>query len=356
MMERRDDALVLSGMLNKQTVPELWSALQKQKDIAGLHAIDLRDVESLDSAGVAFLDEALALLGEGATLRNTPTQLADTLKIFGSGELKPEVPPTPAGFFESIGDFAIQRANDLYFALVLTSDIVFWSVVGLARPGGQRKGSFWQQVKLIGMDALPIVGLLSLILGLILALQSAAQLRQFGANIFVADLLAISMVREMGPMMTAIIVAGRSGSAFASEIATMKVTEELDALRMMAINPVRYVVVPKFHAITISMPLLVIMSIYIGIFGGLLIAMYYLGLSWQAYVNECINILTIKDIFMSMSKSIVFSWVIVIIGSYYGFQVKGGAEAVGRATTLAVVSSIFAVIVADVIFSFAYLG
>jgi len=355
-LEHQNGALVLRGRVDKTSVPELWKGLAARKAPSAVSTVDATGIEALDSAGAAFLDDLLDRLGEGAALRGLTPELEQTYRIFTTRGLPEEPPPAPPGFFEKLGGALVDWAASFYQLLILTSDIVYWSVVGLFKPGGQRKGSFAQQAGLIGVDALPIMSLLSLIFGLILALQSAAQLRQFGANIFVADLISISMVREMGPILTAVIIAGRSGSAFASEIATMKVSEELDALRMMAINPIRYVVVPKFHAITLCMPLLVVMSIFIGIFGGLVVAMSYLGLSWQAYVNECINILTIKDIVMSMSKSIVFSWLIVIIGSYYGFSVKGGAEGVGKATTLSVVASIFAVILADVVFSFAYLG
>ncbi|HDR05844.1 MAG TPA: ABC transporter permease, partial [Candidatus Marinimicrobia bacterium] len=171
----------------------------------------------------------------------------------------------------------------------------------------------------------------------------------------VADLIAISMVREMGPMMTAIIVAGRSGSAIASEIATMVVTEEVDALKMMAISPVRYLVAPKFNAMTICMPLLVTLSIIVGMFGGLLVGYFYLNLSPQAYIAESFMILTLKDLFIGLSKSVFFAWVIVIIGSHYGFKVSGGAEGVGKATTASVVASIFAVIVLDAVFSLIFL-
>ena len=149
------------------------------------------------------------------------------------------------GIFESIGAGLIDAFNAFVQTLVMAADIFYWSFVGLFQHSGQRKGSFTQQGIALGIQAVPVVGLLSLIIGFILSLQSAAQLRNFGANVFIADLLSISLVREMGPMMTAIIVAGRSGSAIASEIASMQVSEEIDALRMMAINPIRYVVVPK---------------------------------------------------------------------------------------------------------------
>ncbi|MCK9330183.1 MAG: ABC transporter permease, partial [Candidatus Cloacimonetes bacterium] len=154
---------------------------------------------------------------------------------------------------------------------------------------------------------------------------------------------------------TAIILAGRSGSAIASEIATMKVTEEIDALKMMALNPIRYIVVPKFHAVTICMSLLILFSIIVGIFGGLIIAVTVLNLSPIAFLKTCIEVITIKDLMITLIKSTVFAWQIVIIGSHYGFQVTGGAEGVGKATTQAVVSSIFGVIIMDAIFSLIYL-
>lgn len=199
------------------------------------------------------------------------------------------------------------------------------------------------------------MALLSLIIGFILALQSGVQLKNFGASVFIADLLAITMVREMAPLITAIIVAGRSGSAIASEIATMQVTEEIDALKMMALNPIAYVVVPKFHAITIVMPILVMCSIVVSMLGGAFIAIGMLEIAPETFFSRAIDIIAIKDIFVTFGKSIWFAWVIVIIGSYYGFQVKGGAEGVGKATTAAVVSSIFAVILFDAVFSLLYL-
>ncbi|HOD53596.1 MAG TPA: ABC transporter permease, partial [Candidatus Cloacimonadota bacterium] len=259
------------------------------------------------------------------------------------------------GIFEATGSAVINFSKELFEMLVLTSDIVYWSIVGIWNKRGQRKGSLIQQGVLIGVDALPIVALLSFIIGFIISLQSATQLKQFGANIFLANLIAISMVRELGPLVTAIIVAGRSGSAIASEIATMKVTEEIDALKMMALNPIRYVVVPKFHAVTFCMPLLVLFSILIGIFGGMLIGIYYLDLSLVAFLNACLEVTALKDIVISMAKSIVFAWQIVIVGSHYGFQVTGGAEGVGKATTIAVVISIFSVIVMDALFSLFYM-
>ncbi len=237
----------------------------------------------------------------------------------------------------------------------LAADVFAASAAALVDRRGHRRGAVVEQAVLIGLDAVGVIGLLSFIIGLILSLQAAAQLRLVGANIFVADLVAVSMVREMGPIMTAVLIAGRSGSAMAAEIATMKVSEEIDALRTMAIDPVRYVVVPKLLAITLVSPLLVTLSTLIGIFGGLLVAVGYLHIPVIAYVNESINVLRAQDILSGLAKSVVFAWLIAVISSHCGLRATGGAEGVGRETTRSVVASIFAVIVADVLFSLVYL-
>jgi phospholipid/cholesterol/gamma-HCH transport system permease protein len=235
------------------------------------------------------------------------------------------------------------------------SEVVWWSIIGIFDRSGQRKYSIVQQGLALGFNAMPIIALMSFIIGFILSLQSAVQLRIYGANIFLADLLAITMVREMGPLITAILVAGRSGSAIASEIASMNVSEELDALRMMALDPVRFVVVPKFHAITLVMPVLVLLAIIAGEIGGAVIAFGYLDLSVSTFLSRSFNILTLKDLIITFTKSTVFAWLIVIIGAHYGFQTTGGAEGVGKATTASVVSSIFAIVIADSLFSLLYI-
>jgi len=356
MQIKNKTLFIEQNRLTKFNVPQLWQELNTLP-LQEIFQINLSKVKIIDSAGVAFLDEVMKKFELfSPQIIGASTEIQKAIQIFSSLNLQMSKPPLPENFFVKIGGNFYKMLTRWGEGLILTADIAFWSFWGIFDRKGQRKGAVIKQSLLIGVDALGIVALLSLIIGLILALQSAAQLRQYGASIFVADLIAISMVREMGPIMTAIMIAGRSGSAIASEIATMTVTEEIDALKMMAINPVRYVVVPKFHAITICMPLLVTLSTIIGIFGGLIIAMTYLDLSAVSYFTETFKILTLKDVLVGLSKSVAFAWVIVIIGSYYGFNVKGGAEGVGKATTLSVVASIFGIIVLDVIFSFMYLG
>ena len=351
-MKTSNNTLYIKGELNKFTVPKYYNGLKKK---IPFDTIDLADLTFIDSAGVAFLDW-VKQKKKDILIINVPDLAKNAMETFSSKDLKEFPKPKEDNFFIKAGELFYHIKKQIWEFLLLASEIFYWSFIAIFNRKAHRKGEILKQSLLIGVDAVGIISLLSLIIGLILALQSAAQLRQFGANIFIADLIAISMVREMGPMMTAIIIAGRSGSSIASEIATMKVTEEIDALKMMALDPIRFVVVPKFNAMSISMPLLVVLSMLIGIFGGFIIAVTYLDLSPMSYINEVLNILKMKDIVVGISKSFTFAWIIVIIGSYFGFNVKGGAEGVGKVTTASVVASIFAVIILDAIFSFLYLG
>ncbi|MCF7885770.1 MAG: ABC transporter permease [Candidatus Marinimicrobia bacterium] len=354
-MEISKKTIYLEDNLTKETVKNLYTNFKERPDNINIQKIDLNLVQTIDSAGVAFLDIIKDTSHYQPVLINADQNLLDTIDTFSvKSEKIPEKKRRP-GFFENFGDSFLNSTNSFVASLYLTADIFYWTLRDLFSSKHRREGSIIQQSILIGVNAVGIIGLLSFIIGLILAFQSSAQLRQIGANIYIADLIGISMVREMGPMMTAIIVAGRSGSAFASEIATMKISEELDALRTMSINPIRFLVVPKFIAITICMPLLVTLATFLGIIAGLLVAVYYLNLSAVSYINEMFNFLTIKDEIIGLSKSIFFAWVIVIIGVYFGFKVTGGAEGVGKVTTKSVVVAIFAVIVLDALFSLFYL-
>jgi phospholipid/cholesterol/gamma-HCH transport system permease protein len=192
-----------------------------------------------------------------------------------------------------------------------------------------------------------LLGRWSFIIGLVLALQSAAQIRNFGANIFIVDLTVIAMMREMGPLITAIILAGRSGSAIAAEVSTMKVTSELEALQTMALNPVRFVIVPKMHGGLVTVPFLTILADVLGILGGMLVAFYFLDISPYVFINRIGTVLENRDIIIGFFKSLVFISIVVMTGSFFGLKVEHGAEGVGMVTTKAVVVSITLVIIAD---------
>ena len=235
--------------------------------------------------------------------------------------------------------------------LQLLADTAYWALIAPLRRRLPPPGATSAQAVRIGVDALPIVGLIGFLLGLIMAFQAAFQLRQFGANIFVANLVGVAMVRELGPLMSAIVVAGRSGSAVAAELGTMVVGEEIDALRTMGINEIQYLVVPRVYAITFTQPAVTLFSMVVGIIGGFLIAVLYLDLSAAAYLQQTLSALSLNDLITGLSKSVVFAWIIVLIGCHTGLRISGGAEGVGRATTTSVVASIFFIIVADSVFT-----
>jgi len=206
-------------------------------------------------------------------------------------------------------------------------------------------------MKRAGVDALPILSLMSLGTGAVIAFLSAMQLKLVGATIFVAALIAVAVVEEMGPLLTAILVSGRSSSAFAAEIGTMMVKEEVDALSAMGLDPLRFLAVPKVIATVVVMPLLTLYSMLFCIIGGFLVGVYLLDFTVYTYVNETMKNITLFDLVSSLIKSVVFAVVVASIGCQRGFQVRGGAEAVGTKTTSAVVTSLFLIIMVECIFA-----
>ena len=213
----------------------------------------------------------------------------------------------------------------------------------------------WQasvrQMLQIGVDALPMVSLMAICSGFILALQGASELRRFGALHYVIDLVAVGFTRELGPLLTAIAVSGRSGSAFAAEIGTMKVTEELDALRVMALEPVEFLLAPKYLAALISVPCLSVICNVCGILAGGLFMFFSTRLMPSLYLRSVLTSIELHDVITGLIKSVVFATIIAHVGCLEGFRVRGGPDSVGRSTTSAVVKSTFLVIVADAVFT-----
>lgn len=347
-----DNNLAFDGDLDLEAVSAHHKSLREwlaQNDDPNIY-LDLSHLNYIDSAGVAFLDDFYAQAqNKDATLHfvGVPENIQATISTFTSRDLpRPQKAPKKS-VLERIGLWSYKKWQGFVNIIYLISDSFYFAILQIFSPKGVRKGEFSNQCMLIGMNAFPIVALISFLIGFILALQSAAQLRQFGASIYVADLVSISMTREMGPIMTAILFAGRSGSSIAAEIATMVVTEETDALKSMGLNPVRYNLVPKIHAITVMMPLLTILSMILGIVGALVIGVTYLDIGVKPFYNQVVNALILKDILTGLVKSVVFAWLIVITAAAYGFRTRGGAADVGRTTTASVVTSIFLVILAD---------
>jgi len=254
-------------------------------------------------------------------------------------------------FFGWFGRKLLEFLERLYFIYRLILDSIYWTFAAPVLGKGLRVGSAFDEMVKVGVTAIPIVVLISFSIGLILAMQAAYQLEQFGATIFTADLVAVAQTRELGPLMTAIIVAGRSGSGIAAEIGTMKVGEEIEALQSMGFNPIKFLVVPKLLALAVMVPCLTIISDLIGIAGGTSIAVLSLNLGLTRYLNRTLFALVFKDLITGLIKSLVFAGLIGLTGCYMGFMVEGGAEGVGRRTTQSVVVSIFLIILADAFFT-----
>jgi phospholipid/cholesterol/gamma-HCH transport system permease protein len=233
----------------------------------------------------------------------------------------------------------------------LAGESAYITFIGPFRGRRLRPQRAFHQAMAVGVQAVPIVSLISFFIGLIMALQSAYELRRLGAMQFVADAVAISIVRELGPLITAIIVIGRSGSAFAAEIGTMKVTEEVDALKTMALRPVAFLVAPKFLAMLVMVPCLTIWADFMGVMGGCLFGAAGANFTFTSYLQATRDALVLRDIFTGLVKSALFSLVITAVGCQEGFSTGAGAEEVGRSTTSAVVTSIFMVILVDLVFT-----
>ncbi len=239
----------------------------------------------------------------------------------------------------------------IYRMSVLVIQALYCIFVAPFRGKKLRWGATFVQMVRIGVESVPIVAVIAFSVGLIIAMQAAYQLKRFGAMIYVADLVSVTMCRELGPLITAIIISGRSGSAIAAEIGTMKVSEEIDALKTMALNPVGFLVAPRMVAMMIVVPCLTVLADFVGIGGGFVLAMTNLKLSFVAYFNQTAEALYAKDFITGLIKSFFFAIIIAQVGAYQGFNVQGGAEGVGKSTTTAVVVSIFLVIMADLLFT-----
>ena len=249
------------------------------------------------------------------------------------------------------GRVSLNVAYAMARVCVLMVDTANWTFLQPLRGRGLRvKASVFNFVE-YGVNSLPIVGLICFLIGAIMAMQSAYQLARFGATQYIANLVGVAAMRELAPLMTAILLTGRSGSAIAAEIGTMKVAEEIDALEVMGLNPTKFLIVPKFLAMLFAIPCLTVMATFIMISGGYALSVGILGVDSGVYLDNTIDALQAKDFVTGMTKSVFFAIVICLVGVYRGFQVEGGAEGVGRMTTSSVVTSIFLIIVVDLIFT-----
>jgi phospholipid/cholesterol/gamma-HCH transport system permease protein len=351
--------LKVSGQIALDNLVQFRSELEnlKNKMSPARLTVDLAGVEHIDSAAaLAFMD-----LKEEAEAQSIPFSFVNASeKTKGVMELiDPEAitmaPLRPEeevpDFFTQVGDATRQLSDDFYNLQTFFGELLFALAYCFRHPGSVRWMDVLFYMKRSGMDALPILSMMSIGLGAVIAFLSAQQLKLVGATIFVAALIAVAVVQELGPLLTAILVSGRSSSAYAAEIGTMKVKEEVDALIAMGFDPMRFLAVPKVLATLAVLPVLTLYSMVFCIIGGSFIGIYLLDFTFYSYLNETMKNIELFDLVYSLIKAAVFAVVIAAVGCQRGFQVRGGAESVGTMTTSAVVTSLFLVLMLECIFS-----
>ena len=352
--------LVLSGCWTARSIGALERQLDAVQAPRGAPlAADGARVQALDSAGAWLLQQLLLRLrgaGTVVTVRGLRSEFATLLDVVAQRVAPPaSTPAAPANrlllTLEGVGRAAAGAGEQAVALLAFVGESALAFAGCLAHPGRMRWRPILFNIRSAGFDALPIVGLLSFLLGIVVAYQAADQLRRYGANIFVADLVGLSMLREFAPLMTAIIIAGRSGSAYAAQIGTMAVTEEIDAMRTIGIAPLELLVLPKVVALVIALPLLTVFADLLGVFGGMVMARVQLGVSYSEFLDRFAKAISVTSYLIGIGKAPVFAAIIVVVGCFEGFRSRGGADSVGRQTTRSVVQAIFLVILADALFS-----
>ncbi len=317
--------------------------------------IDGAAITALDTSGAWLLHRTVRELeqsGRKVTINGLRPEFSALMQLVASCAIAPETaPPSAPDWLARIGWNSWHALLGVSGMLAFIGECATILLRSLVQPRRIRWRPILHNLQTAGFEALPIVGLLSFLMGFVIAYQGADQLQRFGANIFIADLVGLSMLRELSPLLTAIIVAGRSGSAYAAQIGTMKVTEEIDALRTIGVGPIELLVLPKMLALIIALPLLTIFADAAGVFGGMLMARSKLDVTFDVFLDRLGDAVSLSSFLTGICKAPVFAAIIALVGCHQGFQVGGSADSVGRQTTVSVVHSIFLVILADALFS-----
>ncbi len=355
--------LELSGAWTAYGIDRLQPVLQGWRAGPAREAsADCSKVCAFDTAGAWVLQAFLSHMrkqGCRVTPHGLQARFARLLEsVSAQADKTRDKPPVRPGFgvarLAGFGQGAVAASAVVIAFLSFVGESAHAFGAQMRRPRRIRWRPILFNIRTAGLDALPIVGLLSFLLGIVVAYQGADQLRRYGASIFVADLVGVSMLREFAPLITAIIVAGRSGSAYAAQIGTMAVTEEIDAMRTIGIAPLELLVLPKVIALMIALPLLTVFADVLGVFGGMLMAQAQLGVSRADFIDRIAQAVSVTTLMVGIGKAPAFAAIIALVGCFEGFRTRGGAESVGRQTTRSVVEAIFLVIVADAIFSVAF--
>lgn len=350
--------IVLGGRITLDDAPALWKRVAGVLDRAlrlERVTVDLALVEAIDGACLALLvhlQTELTRRRVECELRGARPEVQRLVALYSRRRRFRRRPARrPRRMLVQIGDATAEAGGALVAALHFLGELVRAALHALRRPSSLNLRDVAFTMERAGADAVPIVLLINFLIGFVMAYQSALQLRQFGANIFVADLVGVAMTRELGPLMTAIIVCGRSGASFAAELGTMKVSEEVDALRTLGIAPLRYLILPRVCGLVLAVPLLTLLADAVGIAGGALVAVTQLDLTAAAFFTELRQAVQLSDVLSGLAKSVVFAAAIAIIACQQGLATSGGAEGVGRRTTGAVVMILFVLILIDAVFT-----
>jgi phospholipid/cholesterol/gamma-HCH transport system permease protein len=361
IVEEQNGNLIVNliGRMDFQTSSPLMKALIEEINARSPESlfVNLEKTSYFDDYGLLVLNEIKMLMEKfkGNFKIIDPDRKADKILSFIDIEKLNKAPHAPElkhdNLVMQIGQSALSEAFNIKSMISFLGSVVIAFSKAFFRPSSLRTGDTVIAMEKTGVNAMPIVALISFLLGLVIAFMSSLQLKQFGANIYVASLVSIAMVSELGPIMTAIVVAGRSGSAFAAEIGTMKISEEIDALTTMGFDPVLFLAVPRILASFIVMPVLTLFSDLFGVIGGLVVGVSMLNLTASSYISNTLDALMLFDILWGIMKSLVFAVLISWVGCLRGFQAKGGADSVGNAATSAVVSGIFLIVLFDSFFA-----
>jgi len=262
--------------------------------------------------------------------------------------------PRKISFLENIGQKTWGHFEQAHLLLSFLGELAVYFYASILQPKKFRLKLILGHMEDTGVYAIPIVGLLSFLLGIVIGYQGGSQLKDYGANIFVVELVSLTMLRELAPMMTAVIIAGRTGSAFTAQIGTMKVTEEINAMRTIGMAPMDILVIPRIIALMITLPLLIVFADIMGVFGGMVMAASMLDVSFYSFLHRLPEAVSLTSFFLGVGKAPVFAMIIAVVGCFQGFQVQGSGESVGRQTTISVVQIIFILILADAVFSIVF--
>ena len=354
-----NDVLILSGNWTVFEAAEKQSRILQCVEHQKIKCVDLSCIKKFDSAGALILVNAIKS-------QDMPKIIGDEghIKLFNDILLRSQKPTQEieeegiVSLFEYVGRRTHEIASTFQEILQYLGHIAVLWVSTISPQRELRWSAISAHIVNVGVKALPIVGLISFLIGMVLAYQGINQLAKFGAEIYAIDFLSVSVIREIGVLLTSIVIAGRSGSAFTAQIGTMVLNEEVDALSMIGLKPVATLVLPRLVALLISLPILVFFSIILAIVGGMITTVSLVGITGQQFITQFASSITITTFWVGMSKSPIFAIIIAMVGCYRGLQVTRSAISVGQMTTRSVVESLFLVIVADALISllYSYLG